>query len=119
MSSSRRQFIFGIGAAAASLPVKLLGRTINQSLTPAKDLSYFERPIMPAPSDIRFGYASITWNGEDVKAIEDISASGFKGIRLRSNFLKEFGDKPVALRDLLAQHKLTLVAFSSGGPNID
>jgi inosose dehydratase len=74
--------------------------------------------LSKAGSTIRFGYAAITWEGNDVQAINDISELGFPGIQLRSNILKDFGDRPGALRDLLAQHKLEMVAFSSGGVNI-
>ena len=71
-----------------------------------------------APSKFRFGYAAITWDGHDVDAIKDISQLGFPGIQLRNNILKEFGERPEALRDLLAQYKLEMVAFSSGGVGI-
>ena len=72
-----------------------------------------------APGDIRFGYAAITWQGQDRQAIEDIAAVGFKGIQLRTTALAEFGDKPAALKELLARHRLSLVAFSSGNVGID
>jgi inosose dehydratase len=82
------------------------------------DLSYFDRPICPAPSEIRFGYAASTWAGKDREAVEDISALGFRGIQLRSNVIKEFGS-PTELRDLLERHQLRMVALSSGGVRID
>jgi inosose dehydratase len=95
---SRRDFIATVGAAgAAALAVRVEG----------------------APGDIKFGYAAITWNGDDLKAIEDISAVGFKGIQLRAPILEKFGDKPGALKDLLAKHRLTMVALSSGNVRID
>jgi len=72
-----------------------------------------------AAADIRFGYAAITWQGNDRQAIEDIAAVGFKGIQLRANLLPEFGEKPAALRELLAGRGLTMVAFSSGNMRID
>ena len=72
-----------------------------------------------APGDIQFGYAAITWQGQDRQAIEDVSAVGFKGIQLRTSALPEFGDKPAALKELLAKHRLTMVAFSSGNVRID
>src|SRR5688572_33474399 len=72
-----------------------------------------------APGDIRFGYAAITWQGQDKQAIDDVSAVGFKGIQLRTSALPEFGDKPAALKELLAKHRLTMVAFSSGNVRID
>jgi inosose dehydratase len=77
------------------------------------DLSHFDTPITPAPSEIHFGYAAITWGGNDRQAIEDIAAVGFRGIQLRSNSIAEFGS-PAAVRDLLSQHDLKFVALSSG-----
>src|SRR4029077_9156624 len=82
-------------------------------LYPAMDLSHFDTPITPAPSEIHFGYAAISWGGNDRQAIDDISAVGFRGIQLRSNSIAEFGS-PVAVRDLLSQHELKFVALSSG-----
>src|SRR5262249_7477631 len=72
-----------------------------------------------APSEIRFGCASITWGGNDLQAIDDVAAVGYPGIQLRSPVMKQFGSKPGELRDILARHHLTLVALSSGGVNID
>jgi inosose dehydratase len=69
-------------------------------------------------SNIRLGYAAITWEGNDALAIKEIAELGFRGIQLRSNILKEYGERPEALRDLLAQNKLEMVAFSSGGVSI-
>jgi inosose dehydratase len=63
---------------------------------------------------ISVGYAAITWGGDDEKAIEDISAVGYKGIQLRSSVLSKFGDRPHALRDLLNEHHLTFAVLSSG-----
>src|SRR6266850_4070032 len=116
-SISRRHFIASLGAAAAAstLPVSALAGILQPSLYPPVDLSYFDRPLTSAPADIRFGYAAITWNGKDEQAIKDISEIGFSGIQLRNNILKEYGDRPKALRDLLDQHHLVMVALSSGG----
>ena len=75
--------------------------------------------MLAAPGDIQFGYAAITWQGQDRQAIEDVAAVGFKGIQLRTSALPEFGDKPAALKELLAKHRLTMVAFSSGNVRID
>jgi inosose dehydratase len=101
MTLSRRDFLSrtAILSAASVFPASLL---------PA-----------PSPSPIQFGYASITWNGHDQQAIEDISAVGFSGIQLRSNILPEYGSKPEALRHLLDAHHLTFVALSSGNIDID
>ena len=72
-----------------------------------------------APGDIRFGYAAITWQGQDRQAIDDVAAVGFDGIQLRTSALPEFGDKPAALKELLAARRLSMVAFSSGNVRID
>src|SRR5437870_8662085 len=116
---SRREFVTGLGAvvAASFLPDQTLAHF--EPLYPPVDLSYFENPISPAPAEIRFGYAAITWGGDDRQAIEDIAAVGFRGIQLRSNVLREFGDQPGALRELLEKHRLTMVALSSGNVRID
>ncbi len=120
MSISRRRFIISIGAvaAASSLPIKNFAGALEPALYPPVDLSYFDKPVTPAPSDIRFGYAAITWNEKDEQAITDISDVGFRGIQLRSNILKDYGARPKALRDLLEQHHLKMVALSSGGVGI-
>src|SRR5258708_8367758 len=98
-------------AAASTFPTSsLLARGV---LYPPMDLSHFDTPLTPAPSEIHFGYASITWGGKDRQAIEDIAAVGFRGIQLRSNSITEFGS-PSAMRDFLTQHELKFVALSSG-----
>lgn len=120
MSLSRRRFIAGLGTitAASALPLDALSKTFQPPLYPPVDLSYFERSITPAPAQIHFGYAAITWGGNDLQAIQDISEIGFRGIQLRNNVLKDYGDRPQALRDLLDQHHLEMVALSSGGVSI-
>src|SRR5947209_3018514 len=120
MTLSRRRFVAGLGtlAAASALSLDALSTTVQPPLYPPADLSYFDRPITPAPAQIRFGYAAITWGGDDLQAIKDISEIGFRGIRLRNNLLKDYGDRPQALRDLLDQHHLEMVALSSGGVGI-
>jgi inosose dehydratase len=74
-------------------------------------------PTASAPS-IRFGYAAITWGGNDRQAIADVADLGFPGIQLRSNVLQEFGDKPAALKELLQANDLKMVALSSGGVSV-
>lgn len=117
----RREFLRGIsmvtaGSAAFTVPLKNLYAA--ELLYPPRDLSYFDTPISPAPSEIHLGYASITWNENDRQAIEDIAAVGFPGIQLRANVLKAFSG-PAELRDLLEKHHLKMVALSSGGVRID
>jgi inosose dehydratase len=59
----------------------------------------------------------MTWGNEERQAIDDIAAVGFSGIQFRANAVTEF--KPTELKDLLAQHKLTFVALSSGDVSLD
>src|SRR5438270_5669663 len=68
-------------------------------------------------SNLRFGYTAMTWGSAERQAIDDISSLGFSGIQFRLDALSEF--KPDQLRDLLAQHKLTFVALSSGEVSLD
>jgi inosose dehydratase len=68
-------------------------------------------------NSIRFGYAAITWGNEERRAAEDIAAAGYPGIQFRANTVTEF--KPAELKELLAQHKLTFVALSSGEVSLD
>jgi len=109
----RREFLGALSAmaAASAFPCDtVFGR---ERLYPPMDLSHFDTPISPAPSEIHLGYAAITWGGKDRQAIDDIAAVGFHGIQLRSNSIVEFGS-PAAVRDLLRQHELKFVALSSG-----
>jgi inosose dehydratase len=117
---SRRSFLAGLGAAgaasaAASVPAWAL---FSPPLYPAMDLSYFDIPIAPAPSEIHLGYAAITWGGNDRQAIDDIAALGFHGIQLRANAITEFSSAS-ELKDLLQKHELKIVALSSGDVRID
>ena len=118
---ARREFLHGIGAiASATVASALLLKKLcaAELFYPPRDLSHFDGPISPAPGEIHFGYASITWNGNDRQAIEDIAALGFRGIQLRANAINEF-ISAVELRDLLEKHQLKMVALSSGGVRID
>jgi inosose dehydratase len=75
------------------------------------------RPAFAATPGIRYGYAAMTWSKEERQAVDDISAVGYEGIQFRIDAVTEF--KPDELRALLAQHKLTFVALSSGEVPID
>src|SRR5436853_6602262 len=113
---SRRKFMAACGTAvaASTVPKSALAGWLAPPLYPPMDLSYFNRPIAPAPSDIRWGYAAITWEGNDLQAINDVAEVGFRGIQLRTSVLKDFGERPQALREILQQHHLHLIAVSSG-----
>jgi inosose dehydratase len=121
MSYSRRHFLAGLGAAAAiaSIPPPAAHALAGPALLyPPTDLSYFDAPLHHGPMEIRFGYASITWDKKDNQAIEDIAAVGYSGIQLRANVLGEYPD-PHALKDTLTKHNLAFVALSSGDASLD
>jgi inosose dehydratase len=94
---TRRTFVGGLSALAAA------------SALPAFAAS--------KGSDLRYGYTAMTWGAAERQAMDDISALGFAGIQFRIDAVTEF--KPAELKDLLAQHKLTFVALSSGEVSLD
>jgi inosose dehydratase len=99
-SSSRREFLQAAAGTLASLI----------ALPPSR---------FALPPSLKIGYAAITWGGRDLEAIDDIASLGFPGIQLRSNILTSFGNRPAALRELLASKRLTFAAFSSGSVGVD
>ncbi len=103
---SRRELLRNVGGAVAGAAF-------------VSDLSAPNNIRRRAPSTIRFGYAAITWDGNDEQAMADISSLGFPGIQLRSNAFTKYADRPAALRELLESRKLTMVALSSGNLSID
>src|SRR5882762_1072808 len=117
MQQARRSFIIGLSslAVASTLPSKL-NMALASPLYPPIDRSYFDKSITPARAEIRFGYAAITWEGNDTQAARDIGEVGFRGIQLRANVLKDFNENPKRVAELLHQHKLQFVALSGGGP---
>src|SRR3984893_2486990 len=96
--STRRAFLAGLGAAGAVSALPSFAATGRLS-------------------GIRFGYTAMTWGNEERQAVDDIAAVGFRGIQFRANAVTDF--KPAELKELLAQHKLTFVALSSGEVSLD
>src|SRR5260370_8801365 len=90
---SRRNFLAGLGVAAASTAVSSVPAWsfFEPPLYPPLDLSYFDKPISPAPAEIRLGYASITWGGNDPQPIEDVSALTFRALQLRTSAITQSG----------------------------
>ena len=100
---SRRSFLGSVGAltataAARSSSASIAGKALEKA-------------------QLQFGYTAMTWGKQERQAIDDISSLGFPGIQFRADAFSEF--KPEELRDLLHQHKLTLVALSSGDLDLD
>lgn len=104
---SRRELLRQVAAAAAGAAF-IDDLSLRNTVEPRR-----------APSAIRFGYAAITWGGNDEQAIADIASLGFRGIQLRANAYAKYADRPAALRELLDSRELTMVALSSGNLNID
>lgn len=117
MRIGRREFLGGVGTAVAAAYGLEAIPTADGPRPTAESGPTAEGGLLAA--QIQFGYAAITWDGNDRQAIQDIAACGFRGIQLRSNVLPEFGDKPAALKELLDRHNLVLVALSSGNMRID
>ena len=106
-SLSRRELILRLGAAAVGAPFLNCRSQVGNV------------PPSPATARIKFGYAAITWGGNDEQAIDEIASVGFRGIQLRSNAVAKFADRPAALRELLERRGLVMVALSSGDLVID
>jgi len=98
LHSTRRTFLAGLGAVGAVTALPSFAATGHLS-------------------GIRFGYAAITWGNEERQAVDDIAAAGFRGVQFRANAVTDF--KPAELKNLLAEHKLTFVALSSGEISLD
>jgi inosose dehydratase len=108
--TSRRDFLRQLGGSALGAVLPIGCSTRGAGREPRAESR--EPPL-------RFGCAAITWGGNDQQAMADIAALGFPGIQLRANAVPRFRDRPAELRDLLARHRLTFVALSSGNVSID
>ena len=124
MRVTRRRLLAGLattGAAGMCAPLlhnALAGVAAPARLYPPMELAHFDVPVHRGAMELRIGCAAITWDGKDGEAIQQIAALGYPGIQLRANILKEHPD-PKTLAAALAEHKLTLVALSSGGCSLD
>jgi inosose dehydratase len=98
---SRRRFLAAAGGATVVVATTIRNLSAASNRLPG----------------VRFGYAAITWGKDGKQAIEDISASGFAGIQLRTDAVTDF--QPAWLRETLQRRKLTFVALSSGDAVID
>lgn len=108
---SRRRFLGSLGkVATATVALSIHSRAFFE---PA-DVG---RRSAGATPDIRIGYAAITWGDNEKQSIEDISSLGYAGIQMRANAVRDF--QPTQLRELLQQHKLQMVALSSGNVHSD
>lgn len=119
MSSSRRDFLAGLASAGVLAAVtKSAQASLSGPLYPPINLSAFDVPVHKGDPVVRAGCSAITWSDNAKAAIQDIAAAGYAGIQLRAPTIDQFPD-PHALRDLLAENKLTFVALSSGNASLD
>jgi inosose dehydratase len=119
MSSSRRDFLAGLASAGALAAMPRPARaSLAGPLYPPMNLSAFDVPVHKGDPFVRAGCSAITWSDNAKNAIDDIAAAGFAGIQLRAPTIDQYPD-PHALRDLLAERKLTFVALSSGSASLD
>lgn len=94
-------------------------RTFVRSILTGAAAAAFGNGSIAQERAIRWGYAAITWGGNDAQAIDDIAAVGFRGIQLRTSALGPYGDRPAALKELLAARGLAMPVFSSGNVRLD
>src|SRR5262249_46848794 len=92
-------------------------RTFLTAVSSAYVASAFAREA--AAASMKFGYAAITWGADIDKAMDDISAVGFKAIQLRGEAFAQYGDRPRDLVARLEKSKLTFAVLSSGNLSID
>jgi inosose dehydratase len=124
MEVTRRRLLAGLAAASAtSMCSPLLQKAAGELTGPARlyppmDLSIFDQPVERGAWRLEVGCAAITWGSDIGQAIQQISTLGYPGIQLLANVLKAHPD-PETLKSALAEHKLTFVALSSGGTELD
>lgn len=120
---SRRDFLSALGiwamTTAISAPAHHAQAESGLPNASSTELSAFRSGVThhPSSSSMKFGYTAMTWGRDERQAIDDISALGFPGIQFRANAVTEFD--PSELRALLQQHKLIMVALSSGVVDIN
>ena len=99
---TRRDFLTTLGAGtvgAAAWP------SVSSALAPLR--------AGAAAGALRFACHTMTWGDDYVTGIADIAKAGFHGVQLRANVMAQFGEKPEALKALLARHEVDFVCFSS------
>jgi inosose dehydratase len=116
---SRREFLAAAGTLTALSATSIGAIAKVESFCSSAANSSSGKAVTSASAEIRFGYAAITWGGNDRQAIEDIASAGYRGIQLRSNVIAEFENKPETLWQFLEAHHLPMVALSSGNVDID
>ena len=107
--TTRRDFLTTLGACT-------VGAAAWPAAARAAGLTSAARSASGAAADpaLKFAYHAITWGDDYLRGIEEIGATGFRGVQLRTNVMAAYGDKPAELKALLAKHKLEFVCFSSG-----
>ena len=99
---TRRNFLTTLGAC-----------TVGATAWPAVSSAFAPHGAGVAAGALRFACHTMTWGDDYVTGIAEIAKAGFHGVQLRANAMAQFGEKPEALKALLAQHKVDFVCFSS------
>jgi inosose dehydratase len=116
--TSRRDFLGQLGGSALAAWSVVLPARRRRAPARAHPRDVTTH-LAPSTTNLSIACAAITWGGDDRRAIADISDLGFAGIQLRANVVARFRERPGELRELLARHRLTFVALSSGNVAIE
>jgi inosose dehydratase len=101
------------------MPERTRRRFLQAAAATAAGAAFAPRSPAAGSFAVQLGYASITWQGQDEQAIDDIASLGFKGIQLRAPVIERYGAKPEELRSRLRDKGLALLCFSSGSVDAD
>jgi inosose dehydratase len=101
------------------MPERTRRRFLQAAVAAAAGAAFAPRSPAAGSFAVQLGYASITWQGQDEQAIDDIASLGFKGIQLRAPVIERYGVKPEELRSRLRDKGLALLCFSSGSVDAD
>jgi inosose dehydratase len=75
--------------------------------------------VVAQTASIRIGYAAITWEGDDERAISEIASTGYHAIQFRNIAFERWRRNPGELRDLLARDALTFAVMGGSTLRID
>ena len=95
---TRRDFLVTVGTS-----------TVGAAAWPAVNPAFG----VTAAASFRFACHTMPWGDAYVTGIADIARAGFHGVQLRANVMPQFGEKPQALKALLAQQTIEFACFSS------
>jgi inosose dehydratase len=74
---------------------------------------------LAASSNVKLGYAAITWGEDHIKFLEDVTSLGYKWIQLRNYLMNTYKDKPVEFQKILKRYKVKMAMYSLGNADIN